>query len=57
MAEIYDGNDYPEVVTYTATGLNLDKDYSFYVTGLNPFEGVQSDSTTYRLAGRPDVPG
>ena len=41
----------------TVNGLDIDTDYSFYVTGLNPFEGMQSDSSTYRLAGRPDAPG
>jgi len=34
--------------------LNLDQDYSFYITALNPFEGEPSDIVTYRLAGRPD---
>lgn len=40
----FDGTDMPEVLSYTVTGLNLDEDYSFYITGLNPLEGEASDS-------------
>jgi hypothetical protein len=39
----FDGTDQPEVLIYSVTGLILDKDYSFYVTGLNPLEGEVSD--------------
>lgn len=35
----------------------MDADYDFYVTGLNPFEGEQSNSSSFRLGGRPDAPG
>lgn len=54
---VYDGTDSPEIVQTQISGLTLDADYSFYVTGLNPFEGPESDSATFRLAGRPDEPG
>lgn len=33
----------------------LDQDYSFFVTGLNPYEGTASEHSTYRLAGRPSA--
>ena len=48
---VYDGTDFPEIVTATIQGLTLDADYSFFITGLNPFEGIKSDSSTYRLGG------
>lgn len=54
---VYDGTDFPEIVTATISGLTLDVDYTFFVTGLNPFEGDKSDFSTYRLGGRPNAPG
>ena len=56
MSLLYDGTDFPEVVQVTVLALSIDTDYSFYVTGLNPFEGEASEATTYRLGGRPDAP-
>ena len=53
----YDGTGAPEVLQTTLTGLNLDDDYSFYVTALNPAEGSASESSGFRLGGRPGAPG
>jgi len=53
----FDGTDQPELLSYEVTGLRLDEDYSFYVTGLNPLEGEASDQVTYRTAGRPSAVG
>lgn len=39
------------------TGLNLDEDYEFYVTALNPLESVASQKSTFRAAGLPTAPG
>ena len=39
------------------TGLVLDSDYTFYVTGLNPYESEPSESVIYRLGGRPTAVG
>ena len=44
---VYDGTDFPEIVTATIQGLTLDADYSFFITGLNPFEGNQCDAHLY----------
>lgn len=52
----YDGTDAPEITTITITNLVLDNDYEFYVTGLNPEEGSQSDSITLRAAALPNEP-
>jgi len=54
---VYDGTDLPDVIQTQISDLDLDADYSFYLTGLNPFEGAQSDRSTYRAGGRPDAPG
>jgi hypothetical protein len=40
---VYDGTDKPAVLQATITGLEIDKDYQFYVTALNPIEGTASD--------------
>lgn len=53
----YDGTDQPAVLQTTITGLVLDEDYTFYVTGLNPSEGSASDTITLRAAGLPYAPG
>lgn len=37
--------------------LDLNKDYTFYVTGLNPLEGPPSETVTYRVGGRPSKCG
>ena len=55
---VFDGTDRPEITETTVSGLELDADYSFYVTGLNPFESPDGMmSTTYRAGGRPGAPG
>lgn len=51
----FDGTSLPEVLSKTVEGLILDEDYSFFVTGLNPYEGEASISSTYRAAGRPSA--
>lgn len=53
----FDGTDLPEILEYTVTGLVLDSDYTFYVTGLNPYESEASESVIYRLGGRPTAVG
>ena len=35
----FDGSDQPEITEHVVTGLDLDADYSFVVTALNPDEG------------------
>ena len=53
----YDGTDHPEITQVTISALALDQDYSFKVTGLNPYEGEPGDASSYRLGGRPEAPG
>ena len=53
----FDGTDLPEILTSVVTDLVLDKDYTFYITGLNPLESEPSDSITYRTGGRPTAVG
>lgn len=53
----FDGTDLPEILTTVVTDLALDKDYTFYITGLNPMEGEPSNSVSYRAAGRPTAVG
>ena len=54
---VFDGTDQPAVLEATVTGLTIDKDYQFYVTALNPLEGIASDPAQFRLAGFPSAPG
>jgi hypothetical protein len=51
----HDGTDHPEILTKTVENLVLDEDYNFFVTGLNPYEGEESDQSVYRAAGRPQA--
>jgi hypothetical protein len=53
----FDGNDLPEILTTVVTNLVLDKDYTFYITGLNPLEGEPSESVSYRAGGLPTACG
>ena len=53
----FDGTDAPEILETTVSGLILDQDYSFYVTGLNPYESDPSQSVSYRIGGRPTAVG
>ncbi len=53
----YDGTGVPNVLLKIVTGLTLDADYTFWVTGLNPDEGAVSDSLSVRAAGKPTAPG
>ena len=53
----FDGTDQPEILQTTLSGLDLDTDYSFYVAALNPFEGAESEHSTFRLGGLPGPPG
>ena len=52
---MYDGTDHPETRAFEVTGLELDKYYRFFVTGLNPYESEPSETVIYRAAGRPSV--
>ena len=54
---VHDGTDDPATLTLSLTGLNLDADYEYWVTGLNPDEGPVSEILTVRAAGVPDAPG
>ena len=53
----YDGTSLPSITQATITGLILDEDYQFWVTGLNPSEGLESEAITVRAAGKPLAPG
>ena len=52
----FDGSGQPDVTEYMVEGLELDADYSFFVTALNPDEGPQSETLTVRAAGFPLAP-
>jgi hypothetical protein len=52
----FDGSGQPGVTQFTVTGLELDQDYLFFVTALNPGEGAWSDALTLRAAGFPLAP-
>jgi hypothetical protein len=53
----FDGSDRPEILTATVSSLLLNQEYAFYVTGLNPLEGEESDHVSYWAAGRPTAVG
>jgi hypothetical protein len=52
----YDGAGHPEVTAQQVTGLDLDADYAFFVTALNPAMGPAGDLLRVRAAGFPDAP-
>ena len=52
----YDGTSYPDVLTLTVENLELDKDYGFFVTAINPIESEPSEPLVVRAAGFPDAP-
>jgi len=54
---VHDGTDDPSTLQKTLTGLTLDAEYEFYVTGLNPDEGPASDILLLRAAAVPSQPG
>jgi titin len=51
----YDGTGAPGVTQATVTGLEIDKDYAFFVTALNPDEGPASDHLVLRAAAFPSA--
>jgi hypothetical protein len=53
----FDGTDMPEILTTVVTDLVLDKDYTFYITGLNPLESEPSEVVSYRASGLPTACG
>lgn len=53
----FDGSDHPEILSFSVGDLKLNKQYRFYVTGLNPLEGPASEIVSYRAAGRPSAVG
>ena len=53
----YDGSNSATVTTASITGLELDEDYEFWITALNPLESDPSDRITLRAAALPDAPG
>jgi len=53
----FDGSGYPELLQAQIEGLVLDRDYSFFVIGLNPYESEPSERVSYRVAGLPTAVG
>jgi hypothetical protein len=48
-----DATNHPEILSFTVEDLTVDRDYTFYVSALNPYEGPRSESATFRSGGRP----
>ena len=53
----YDGSNSATVTKTTVTGLQLDEDFEFWVTALNPLESDPSEIVTLRAAALPNAPG